>query len=216
MLQRTTKLLELSLSSEKNTVPDTSDENSGWRRGRALYQLGINYRWSSIVVDERSSKPTVAEGAYGAVSAGGMGLLRAGDRAPDAPGLEVKTPKSSGPEQTRLFDLLDATRHTVLIFAPGSEDISATIAPIMDVVKDQPTGTTQAIVILPSEAVLQSSLYGVDAVVVDKDGHARDAYTSSDATSALCIIVRPDGVIGGIVASAKGVVQYFSGIFSQT
>ena len=86
------------------------DRENAWKRGGDLHQFGVNYRWSSVVVDERTPKPKNAQDVdpYGA---GSDGTLRAGDRAPQAPGLVTA---SAG--ETSLFDLFGPGHHTVLLF----------------------------------------------------------------------------------------------------
>ncbi|KAJ7923513.1 hypothetical protein B0H13DRAFT_2230190 [Mycena leptocephala] len=86
MLGKTTGLLD-------KTVDAGSSTDDAWRntRGGSLLMLGVNYRWSSIVVDEQDDDS--AEGLsltpkdpYGIHIRG----LRAGDRAPDAPALRIR------------------------------------------------------------------------------------------------------------------------------
>ncbi|KIK12276.1 hypothetical protein PISMIDRAFT_76704, partial [Pisolithus microcarpus 441] len=96
-----------------------SDLEPRLRRANNVYMLGLNYRSSPIVVDEFAPAPVapVAHGAYGEVQ---EGVLRAGDRAPDAPELvsvvSLNRPGMDG--STRMFDIFGSTHHTVIIFAP--------------------------------------------------------------------------------------------------
>lgn len=213
MLQRTTKLLDQTLALKGNIAPDTSDENSAWRRGRALNQLGVNYRWSSIVIDECHSKPSVVEGAYGAVGSAEIGPLRAGDRAPDASGLEIVSATADGAQRICLFDLFNPACHTVLVFVPPGGEASATVASIVDVVKGQPAGTIQTFAIFAHEYAAGARIPNFDILLVDKDGYAGDTYHTRIVDGVLSVIVRPDGVVGGIVTNSMGVKQYFSSVF---
>ena len=89
-------------------------------RGQKLNMLGVNYRWSSIVIDEVTKAEPVS--AYRILD---ESTLVAGDRAPDAPGLSVVKAGAQVTEP-RLFDLFKATYHTVLVFGPdvgSAEDI---------------------------------------------------------------------------------------------
>jgi hypothetical protein len=95
-----------------------------------LNQLGVNYRWNSIVVDQNtdSGKGPGAREAHSAYDIEADGVLQAGDCAPDAPGLvkvNFENQKSGESTMTRLFKLLSPTYHTVLIFAEAA-DIHAT------------------------------------------------------------------------------------------
>ncbi|UKD51395.1 FAD-dependent oxidoreductase [Amycolatopsis sp. FU40] len=75
-------------AAEQKSIPIRSD--------RATTQLSVNYRGSALARDDRSESAQ----------------LRAGDRAPDAPGLTTTTGKR------RLFDLTRGGRFTLLNFGP--------------------------------------------------------------------------------------------------
>ncbi|KAJ7314436.1 FAD binding domain-containing protein [Mycena albidolilacea] len=70
----------------RTTDVTNSDDSSRWDRGGPFLQLGVNYRWSTIVLDEQDGETTerTPNDAYGVELRG----LKAGDRAPDA--LELK------------------------------------------------------------------------------------------------------------------------------
>ncbi|KAI0777976.1 FAD binding domain-containing protein [Irpex lacteus] len=67
------------------------DEPKFAQRSKTLHQLGVNYRFSDLIVDEQPR-------------------IEGGDRAPDAPGLS---------KSTSLFDIFKPFRHTVLLFLDG-------------------------------------------------------------------------------------------------
>lgn len=109
------------------------------QRGETLKQLGVNYRWSRIVLDEtdqstadaaldNSVEPDDDDGRKKRDPYGIPGdILRPGDRAPEAPGLRwVSTDRSSSLTEksdsplTSVFDLFGSTYHTALIFPPSS------------------------------------------------------------------------------------------------
>ncbi|KAG1882172.1 FAD binding domain-containing protein [Suillus subluteus] len=105
MLGVTTSILDKAISS--------GDLSLG--RSPILYMLGINCRFSTIVLDEFV---TSVEGrpinAYGVLD---EGHLEAGDRAPDAPNM-LQVGRAE-PDETTLFALYRPWYHTVLVFAPS-------------------------------------------------------------------------------------------------
>lgn len=183
--------------------------------------LDINYRWSSIVVEEREKSELTTDEmkayAYGGYEKG----LCAGDRAPDATGLLVHSHSSTEiakklhEGETSLFKLFDATTHSVLIFSSSSS--SAALRNIIDgrlreiamfpkakeairtffVSKASPSGETSD--------VLKSR---VEAILVDRDGHVHSAYSVGDEEFTV-VIIRPDGYIGAITMETGGVERYF-------
>jgi hypothetical protein len=199
MLDLTTKIL-------KATIDKPSNE-AGWRRTGNLNQLGVNYRWSSIVIDQNTDSGTGpgAREAHSAYDVEADGVLRAGDRAPDAPGLvKVNFDNQKSGESTRLFKLLSPTYHTVLVFAEAA-DVHATLQiaiskELVRVVVILRAGTTN---IIPD----------VDCdVFEDRDGHAYDAYKGPEGANGI-VIIRPDGVTGAIVKDVDLVELYFRTIF---
>ncbi|KAF9474986.1 hypothetical protein BDN70DRAFT_884267 [Pholiota conissans] len=196
MLQITEKLLD------KTAL----NEDSGWDRSGHLNQLGVNYRWSSIVLDEERELKGAEFAKITTYDADPKFGVYAGDRAPDAPGL-VRI----GGAETRLFELFDPTRHTVLVFSnqldvsllSGLDKYSGDLVQafvVMEGGKGAPEGTQ-----VDGKSV---------EVLEDKDGHAYATYMRVDATRGIYII-RPDGVVGARVGSLDGVERYFSGIFLQ-
>ncbi|KAH9944586.1 monooxygenase [Amylocystis lapponica] len=196
MLQRTTVLL-------KKTVSGSSD---AWKRGAILKQLGVNCRWSSIVVDERSTRGDPDElmaNAYG----GGGGILCAGDRAPDAPGL---VDAEGG--TTTFFRLFGPTYHTVVFFAADIHRITE----LLGALAECPPKTVRAVLVLPQghPGVSAEAVRGIDTVVKDQDGHAYTGY-AVEGESPVTMVVRPDGIVGGIVLGAAGLRRYFGGVFGD-
>jgi 2-polyprenyl-6-methoxyphenol hydroxylase-like FAD-dependent oxidoreductase len=125
-----------------------------FRRDDQTLQLGLGYRGASLTVDMRPD----GEG------------LRAGDRAPDAPGLV-------GPAGThRIFDLLRGPHVTLLGFGPQwQKPIDACVARFGNAV--------QGHVIVPAAGDVRHFL--------DSAGHARAAYAGETL-----FVVRPDNYIG--------------------
>jgi 2-polyprenyl-6-methoxyphenol hydroxylase-like FAD-dependent oxidoreductase len=129
-----------------------------FRRDERTLQLDLNYRPSKL------SKETRPDGDG----------LRAGDRAPDAPGL--KGPNGS----SRMFDLLRGPHATILGF--GSQ-----WQPVIDECTGKFKESLRGYVIVPGpEAGGGSSTHYLDA-----DGHARAGYGERSL-----YIVRPDNYVG--------------------
>ncbi|KAK0188523.1 FAD binding domain-containing protein [Armillaria mellea] len=188
MLDKTTDL-------HNKTFTAGAASSEGWRRGPELYQFGVNYRGSPIVVDEGETPDSVDP-----YRSGEDGPVRAGDRAPDAPGLV-----SSQGEKTSLFEIFRTSYHTVLIF-PGAD---LEVKPILDFLKAYPVGTVKSVVILHQNATPAFDGFPADFVLTDGDGHGRKHYNDRNGI----VVVRPDGIIGALVGGAEGLKQYFKGIF---
>ncbi|KDQ12569.1 hypothetical protein BOTBODRAFT_56631 [Botryobasidium botryosum FD-172 SS1] len=180
-----------------------------WTRGPHLRQLGVNYRWSTIVVDERTQ---AVEGdiddAYGLKG----GILRAGDRAPDAPGLLDVQKEIT----ITLHGEFSPTLHTALIFAQQDGSINPDILRAFDsynALAHTNSPLVQAIVLYPSAPPSHSrGNLPASKALVDRDGHAYGGYAIGADGPAYVVIVRPDGVVGAIVAGADGIERYFSGV----
>jgi 2-polyprenyl-6-methoxyphenol hydroxylase-like FAD-dependent oxidoreductase len=108
------------------------------------------------------------------------GRLAAGDRAPDAPVF-----KQDG-RRVRLFDLLHGPHWTLLAFGA---------TPNRSFGPD-----------LPVHVVAQQDDW--DALI-DRDGHARDAYDMADGT---LVLVRPDGYVGLVTSDAERVAEYWTAL----
>ncbi|KAG2125947.1 FAD binding domain-containing protein [Suillus clintonianus] len=193
MLDLTTSILNTAITSGHPSI----------RRNSILFMLGINCRFSNIVLDE--FVPSV-EGkpisAYGVLDEG----LEAGDRAPDAPDmLQVGHEKS---DVKTLFGLYRPWYHTILVFVPSLADAS----PILGALEACDKSVVRLAVVLPSSASVTSVASSADLVLIDTGGHAHSAYLVA-AGKAKVFVIRPDGVIGAIVHGAEGVKNYFSRIF---
>ncbi|KAK0211129.1 FAD binding domain-containing protein [Desarmillaria ectypa] len=167
----------------------TDKRASGWFRWRntALEMYGINYRYSSIVLEEQDMEPHNAEDVLAHAYSGyeGRGSLRARDRAPDAP--------FGG---TTLFSLFKSTVQCSFVFSNWSEDIEAGL-------KTLPPAAVQTFVITDANMLLESV-----SVLADKDEHTRKAYMEEEDSLAI-VIVRPGSFIGAIVTDVEGVGWYF-------
>jgi len=218
MLKLTTNLHTQSMSDRSLASKDTSQSvNSGAMRNHVLKQLGVNYPWSEILLDQRLDIKNVGVGSKVYTPYGENGEpIQAGDRAPDAPNL-VPITAGGGAEPTTLFDLLTPFAHITLVFelqqspptdtgppspAPSSKDILDALG------KYNKDGhrLIDSYLVLPEntpDAGSGSVLGGVNQVLVDTQGHARRAYDvdASQGRKALpsVVIIRPDTYIGAFV-----------------
>ncbi|KDQ10917.1 hypothetical protein BOTBODRAFT_35860 [Botryobasidium botryosum FD-172 SS1] len=220
MLNLSTNLLNLVNSRSPNApalapgalAPATGFSVDAWSRGLKLRQLGVNYRWSTIVVDERT--PPVA-GEIGDAYGAGRGTVRAGDRAPDAPGL-VDTSKET---TTTLFKEFSPTAHTALVFAANDGSIAVeTLRALAAYNPRAPANSplVQSIIVLPSALAPHAcGAPSANKTLVDRDGHAHREYEIATDGIAYVVIVRPDGVVGAIVEGAAGIDKYFKGVFGE-
>lgn len=209
MIEETKAVSKVAMAASQPQKPTakTNDVKAPWSDwSEKLKQLGVNYRWSSILVDERHEADAEAKqgtvDAYGAL--GGDGL-HAGDRAPNAPGLVDK--KTS--QTTALFDIFRPVRHTVLVFSqdPGViQDVLAALGAC-------PAGFVRSVVVIPQDGA-ENVFEEADLVVKDGDGHAYAGYGCAPGASTIAA-VRPDGVVGAIATGVSGMKKYFSAIFSD-
>ncbi|KAG6866549.1 hypothetical protein C0991_002034 [Blastosporella zonata] len=209
MLDRTTRILRRIF---------TERTNDAWSRGGGLLQLGINYRWSSIVLDERKDTEDAEfsdfdfgeeeeeEGGAGIDAYGGSsdGILCAGDRAPDASGLVnlAPLPHQSSPSW-RLFDIFRPTHHTVLIFPPALYDAPA----IIRTLEKLPSGMTRSVVLLGRGQGIPACCRGVDSVFEDREGHAHNAYVIVDDWAVVVVVAGPSGLICALAILKNGSQQ---------
>ncbi|KAG1844656.1 FAD binding domain-containing protein [Suillus subalutaceus] len=192
MLERTTTIVNQAIKTENMFPP----------RSTILFMLGINCRFSNIVLDEFAI-PGKPINAYGIPD---EGHLEAGDRAPDAPNiLQVWRGES---DVKTLFSLYRPSYHTVLVFAPSL----AGAKPILGALEAYDKSVVRSAVVLPSSATGVTVASATDLVLVDQEGHAYSAYLM-EAGQTKVFVIRPDGVIGAIVRGAEGVKKYLSGIF---
>ncbi|KAG1799865.1 FAD binding domain-containing protein [Suillus plorans] len=192
MLEMTTTILNQALKTDSMTAARTP----------ILFMLGINCRFSNIVLDEFAI-PGKPINAYGVLD---EEHLEAGDRAPDAPNL-VQVGGGESDVKT-LFSLYRPWYHTVLVFAPSHAEAT----PILGALEVYDTSVVRSAVVLPSSASVTSVASPADLVFVDQEGHGYSAYLVEVGQTRV-FVIRPDGVIGAIVHGTEGVKKYFSGIF---
>lgn len=188
------------------------DRENAWKRGGDLHQFGVNYRWSPIVLDERTLKEDKPVDPYGHTRSP-TDILRAGERAPDAPGLVILAANGGfnmAHPTTALFSLFDASHHTVLIFSDGSDKVSEVVAAL----QAYPADLSKTVLVRTETSAPLSAPDGVDWSVLDRDGHAHEGY-QIQKDEFLVVIVRPDGSVGGITRGADGTRRYFEGVFNS-
>ncbi|KAJ7656762.1 FAD binding domain-containing protein [Mycena polygramma] len=188
----------LSLSSDLHAkafphIPETafnpgpsSDAADPMMRSAKLLQLGINYRWSSIIHDERDTgEVSVESNPYGTMG----DKVRAGDRAPFVGDLGG----------TNLFSLLrDSPSHIALYFP-----VSAVGPALHDLQGILNAGLLHV-------AVVGRPLTDAHAAIKslsDPEGLAAKAYDILDRDT--FVVIRPDGIIGAYTFSTKGIQEYF-------
>ncbi|KAI5119306.1 hypothetical protein M0805_008221 [Coniferiporia weirii] len=170
-------------------------------RSRKLFQLELNYRWSSIVLDERFSESgsESEKNAYGKVGT----TLRAGDRAPDAPGLVVLSDN---------YGFGKGRVHSVLVFSADT----ALFLELKRVLKRLPANLVQTLLIVPNTNALPGGDGSkADLVLEDKEGHAYRGYGYGVDDSAKIVVVRPDGMIGAFAKGSGGVEGYFTEVLGS-
>ena len=178
-------------------------QQEGRTRDIELRQLGVNYRGSSIVIDE-SPSATPDEKIDPYRSGGAGSTLRAGDRAPDAPAIL----SVHGPGAQRLFDLFKPDRHTVLVFDTTLQ------REVVEAVKGYPTGTIATAAVIPTGSTFEHSNGVPDHIFLDLKGFAYKHYQTE--ANLKVVIVRPDMFIGAVVGGREGIQKYFDGIFSKS
>ncbi|EAU90556.2 monooxygenase [Coprinopsis cinerea okayama7 len=198
------EMLNLSTEYLDKALNQCPGEGGEWSRDGALHQLGINYRWSSIVLSDSGCKKTPPIDSYGRVA---TDVLQPGDRAPDSSGICLVETRATIPLViSRLSDVYKTTHHTVVIFT-GVVDAKTVLMEL-----SRYSGVLiQIVAVVPSEGYTSGSLPStVDFVFTDTDGRVSQTYTEEESG---LIIVRPDGMIGAMLRSSSSVHDYFSGIF---
>lgn len=208
MLKKSTKLFD----EAQNVKADGTNLEQAWHRGGELHMLGVNYRWSSIVLDKRTPKETAPVDPYGVTCTDmNVNTVRAGERAPDAPGLVRLDSVHSAQATTSLLDIFRPSYHTVLIFSDGTDKAGRMVSTM----KAYPAGLLRTVLIHSDSTTALSNNVEVDFNVVDRDGHAHDGYQVAK-DEFITFIVRPDSVVGGVVSRIHEAKQYFDGILGST
>lgn len=195
LLEMTKELLQKTVTLDPHD--DIPEEDSPYHRGLKLYQLDVNCRGSPVVVD-RLDKESYKLGKR----------LRAGDRAPDAPGIVPLNPGLQ-PGTTQLFDIFSSARHIALIFANGNENVK----PYLELLKHYPSDTIFPVIVLQQGDERNVEAFGNTSVVRDSAGHSWKSYSTEHGTK--IAIVRPDGYVGAL-GSSPGVVEEYRNLIFGT
>jgi hypothetical protein len=198
---------------------DPERDSSGFKHGRLLWMLGVNYRWSSIVLEDARARPSLEEGAanaYGDGSAGDAPAdVRAGDRAPDAPGLRVAAAPHGQfkiDAKVALFDVLVPDAFTVMLFLEADHE-GVVLERMLAVTRRQPQGTVRTAAILPAHSAAKT-VVGTDLSLIDEEEYAaKHFFIKSHNAGTKAVVVRPDGVVGAILREAAGLEKYFGLVF---
>ncbi|KAG1812528.1 uncharacterized protein BJ212DRAFT_1483141 [Suillus subaureus] len=168
------------------TILNQTLKTGNWTvlRSPILFMLGINYRFSNIVLDEFAI-PGKPINAYGVLD---EEHLEAGDRAPDA--LNVAQVGGGESDVKRLCD--------------------ATL--ILNTLEVYDESVIPSAVVLPSSASVTSVASSANLVLVDQERHAYSAYLVESGQMKM-FVIRLDGAVGAIVHGTEGVKKYFSRIF---
>ncbi|KAF5373400.1 hypothetical protein D9757_009760 [Collybiopsis confluens] len=172
-----------------------------------LFQLDINYRWSSIIVEDLNPQITPVNELKAHAYSGWKSSLCAGDRAPDACELVV-LPAAATSSSTLFNGVFSSTKHTILIFG--------NIVPFSSLdtyIADLPSDTVHTFAISRANNVTEIPNM---TLVYDQGGHAFSAYgIDLNLNTSVAVVVRPDGYIGCITQSGLGIKKYLSLIFSK-
>ncbi len=189
-------MLRIALDLHTRLFKAGTDPVDIWDRGGSQDQLGVNYRDTAYIFDERTESIQVnsVRNPYGRGE-----TLRAGDRAPDASALLDMRDASKA---MRLFDLFSVACHTVLIFAAQCDGV----LPFAEALEAYPSETIQRVIILPSSGSESFDIEGL--VLKDSMNHANSAYGTKSGVITVAAI-RPDGVVGAIATSVEGLHRYF-------
>ncbi|KAJ6493618.1 FAD binding domain-containing protein [Mycena vitilis] len=227
MLNKITALLKEDWAGKRDASQPAPGNVSAWKHNGGVLQLGVNCRWSSVVVDEQRSDDffeELDECDFGSdeededypSDAFIDRPLSAGDRAPDAPGLLVLkrpvTDKTATADMftTSLFRTFLASRHTVLMFTNEANRYE----PIIRLLAPYAHDAVQSVVVVRAQGTVPASAHTLaDWVFEDRGGNAYRAYALRDGCDV--VVVRPDGLIGAIVRSREGLRRYFRGVFAR-
>ncbi|KAH8824080.1 FAD binding domain-containing protein [Flagelloscypha sp. PMI_526] len=204
MLLRTTKLPD-----KTRTAKET---NEALKRGSDTDQLGVNYRWSSIILDEVNERATADADTSALTTAYDVNpeigaILRAGERAPSANGFLDSSGNNS---ELILFDLFSIKFHRLLLFAPTSE--VNLVKNVIEALKAYPVELVKTAWVLPQGDSNEPNVGFTGPILVDNSGSAYAGYGLQGHVPTI-VIVRPDGVVGAIVKEVEGIGRYFAKIF---
>ncbi|KAF9003675.1 monooxygenase [Cyathus striatus] len=195
MLNLTTKLYKTTRNASTK-----EEQAASWKRGTEFHMFSVNYRTSSFVIDDGASGEFVGP-AYNPESAT---AARAGDRAPDAPELQLISPVR---EEKSLFQIFGSSNHTVLVFGGSTEEHNT----VLEKLAVLPKESVKSVLVCPANKP-DTVIGGFDVVLVDTKGYALEGY-HIPKEGLHVVIVRPDGVVGARLTVLENLNKYFSKIF---
>ena len=167
---------------------------------RGIAELQVNYR-DSPIVDEYHA------GLFGSIAALGGGP-RAGDRAPDADGLQINGTTK------RLYELLRSDAHKLLLFSdrPSNADELANLVSAAQQVNERYGGHVTAFAIRSSSDATKIPGWNGDVIADPSDALGR-AY---HAVASCAYVIRPDGYVAdrSFPVEGKHLLQFLSRIFA--
>ncbi len=170
----------LGITTELNNKAEKQEADAHRRDNPELRQLNLGYRGSELSRELRRAP----------------GRVRAGDRAPDAPGCDEDG------RALRLFDLIHGGRTILLAFGPAAAGLAADLA-------------AAAPLQMRAVAVLREAGRHDATAFVDADDHARRGY-DIPAENDVLLVIRPDGYLGlaldATPAAAGQVREYLGGL----
>lgn len=188
-------------------------------------QLAMHYTASPVVFDQliedaeeppvemnrvqpRSFMPTAVKGK----------ALRAGHRAPDAPGLAILDTAGEDPRPSRtLHDIFTVSVHTALVFLSSEAASSTTTEVIRTLQPARSSGLVRVVLVLAKGSLeIPMSPEDVDSVLSDSAGFAFAHYAPERLGPLAVALVRPDQVIGAMTSSVDGVNRYLSTVFASS
>ena len=140
--------------------------------------------------------------------------MRAGDRAPDAPGLVQLEPKTVNNSPSRLFDIFKPTLHTVIVYATKKSLLKASL--ILEPLRCIQDSLLQTLIVIPEETNdLDPTICPAEVVLTDTGGHAYRGYgIERGSENPVVVIVRPDGMVGAFATSSAGITKYSTRVFA--
>lgn len=161
------------------------------RISREISELGVNYRKSPIVAEDRLPIPQFHLLSQSAVEASALDYLdfgaapRPGDRAPDV--------IFSSAESKHLFDLLQGTQHTLLLFSGSNptNDVYRGLEAAGTLIQHYDKWITVHLIV-PSRPAIDDLQWN-SSLLLDAEGALHHRY---GAGSECLYLIRPDGYIG--------------------
>lgn len=211
---------------ESPARPSSPPPKGGKQRSNLIKMLGINYRWSSLTVDNfhpAASSPNAKEtfkltayGIEGAIPAD----VYAGDRAPDAPVtlLAGRGENRQEDTKTRFHQLFEPSKHTAFVFVPPGSSGDDEVMERVEALESMGLDELMSIFVVYQQSSPTPTLPTGSPnvrIVEDTQLHAWKGYGLDrlNATGYTTVIVRPDSIVGAIVGDVDGVKQYGAAVF---